>query len=606
MATEKRKRKEHVPPTCTQVKLPKSRCSGKKFITVIARLAPEKQQAIREMGFGGLLTFACRELRYELCGWLISQYDFTYHRLNMETGNAITVNEEHVNKVMGIPNSGVDVVILKRTTPSNRTYTLRVLEQNLEHLPVCDEFLKSFLIFSCATLLAPNSKLEGSHDLWDTIWDGDVGVQRNWAKFLLKHLEDGIKEYRQKQPTYIRGCLMFLQLFYMAYFYMPSVNVEVTSPLAAAWTDDVMKRRLAAEISTFDGYGYVRAQERAQSTTNMDVPSVASTSTADDDATEVIKARVIDTSESMVRLASSLVRDVAALCKQTSADEMEPQDNLAPTPHSPIGMEPSPEATHSEPMAPQSHAEASLPPQVTIEEARECDRVGGSGDQAIKPSSIKRFKRTCKRIVKRPPTCKSPFVTQCVKQFPKIPHAHRVVADYAWQKLAILGRWVNSVIVAIVSRMMNGQQAPPARTHYFDPSFSVILTNLKTNATSQVIMDRCRMYLDAGILGHDLGTCDMMFIPVCENNHWHMHVVNFAVARVEILSSLPLRRGNSISAATRRLSMAINKALHAYAIHMDVDVSTFEHVQPHLVQQLNGFDCGILALKFMEFWNGAT
>ncbi|RVW69661.1 hypothetical protein CK203_059454 [Vitis vinifera] len=219
----------------------------------------------------------------------------------METGNAITVNEEHVNRVMGILNSGVDVVILKRTAPSNRTYTLRVLEQNLENLPVCDDFLKSFLIFSCATLLAPNSKLEGSHDLWDTIWDGDVGVQRNWAKFLLKHLEDGIKEYRQKQPTYIRGCLMFLQLFYMAYFYMPSVNVEVTSPLAAAWTDD--------------------AQERAQSTANMNVPSVASTSTANDDATEVIEARVIDTSESMLRLASSLVRDVAALCSHRSGSE---------------------------------------------------------------------------------------------------------------------------------------------------------------------------------------------------------------------------------------------------------------------------------------------
>ena len=47
------------------------------------------------------------------------------------------------------------------------------------------------------------------------------------------------------------------QLFYMAYFYMPSVNVEVTSPLAAAWTNDVMKHQLAAEISTFGGYGYV-------------------------------------------------------------------------------------------------------------------------------------------------------------------------------------------------------------------------------------------------------------------------------------------------------------------------------------------------------------
>ena len=58
--------------------------------------------------------------------------------------------------------------------------------------------------------MAPNSKLEGIHDLWDTIWDGDVGVQRNWAKFVLQYLEDGIREYRQNQPIYIRGCLMFL------------------------------------------------------------------------------------------------------------------------------------------------------------------------------------------------------------------------------------------------------------------------------------------------------------------------------------------------------------------------------------------------------------
>ena len=149
------------------------------------------------MGFGGLLIFACCKLRYVLCGWLISQYDFTYHRLNMGTNNTVFVNEEHVSGVMGIPSTRVDVVILKKTALSNRTCTLRVLEQNLENLPICDEFLKTFLIFSCATLLAPNSKLEGIHDLWDTIWNGDVGVQRNWAKFMLQYLEDGIREYHQ-------------------------------------------------------------------------------------------------------------------------------------------------------------------------------------------------------------------------------------------------------------------------------------------------------------------------------------------------------------------------------------------------------------------------
>ncbi|KAL6327364.1 hypothetical protein AAG906_018966 [Vitis piasezkii] len=53
-------------------------------------------------------------------------------------------------------------------------------------------------------MLAPNSMLKGIHDLWDTIWDGDVGVQRNWAKFVLQYLEDGIKDYRKNHPTYIQ------------------------------------------------------------------------------------------------------------------------------------------------------------------------------------------------------------------------------------------------------------------------------------------------------------------------------------------------------------------------------------------------------------------
>ncbi|KAL6311988.1 hypothetical protein AAG906_011636 [Vitis piasezkii] len=443
MAIEKRKMKEHVPATCTQEKFPKSRYFRKKFKTTIARLAPEKQQAIRDMGFGGLLTFACRELRYELYGWLISQYDFTYHRLNMATDNTVTVNEEHVN-----------------------------------------------------------NPLEGSYDLWDTIWDGDV--------------EDGIREYRQKQPTYIRGCLMFLQLFYMAYFYMPSVNVEVTGRLAVVWSDDVIKCRLGAKISRFSGYGYVhtQTQEQPQSKAHMNVPSIASTSTASDDATKVIEARVIDTSETMLRLVSSLAWDVAALrsrhsgsegissvscpeaehhaeyqpmrktlVRQPSTDEMDPQDSLAPTPHLPIGMEPSLVATYFDPMAPH-----------------------GSGSQALKPSSMKTFKRTGKRIVKRPPTCKSPEIL-C-----------EMYGMYITQEeISYLnaGRWVNSVVV---------------------------LSNLKSNATSQVIMDRCRMYLDADILGHDLGTCDMISII-------YMTSLNVMCYRS---------------------------------------------------------DCGILALKFMEFWNGAT
>ena len=69
--------------------------------------------------------------------------------------------------------------------------------------------------------------------------------------------------------------------------------------------------------------------------------------------------------------------------RQPLGDEMQPQDSLAPIPHSPIGMEASPIATHSQATTPQSEAVASLPPQVIVEEARKYDGPGGSGSQHL-------------------------------------------------------------------------------------------------------------------------------------------------------------------------------------------------------------------------------
>lgn len=83
----------------------------------------------------------------------------------MATSIDVRVNEEHVSMVMGILSNGVDMVVHNGRATSNRTYTLSLLEQNLENLLVGDEFIKTFLIFSCATMLGPNSKLKGMHDL---------------------------------------------------------------------------------------------------------------------------------------------------------------------------------------------------------------------------------------------------------------------------------------------------------------------------------------------------------------------------------------------------------------------------------------------------------
>ncbi|KAL6328458.1 hypothetical protein AAG906_038333 [Vitis piasezkii] len=102
-----------------------------------------------------LERLGCKELCYELITWIISNYDIGYHRLCMQSNVAIPVTPQDVRKALGIPDNGVDIVVYNRHDTPNRTYDIHILEDNMCNLPVGEEFKKSFLIFSCATILAP-------------------------------------------------------------------------------------------------------------------------------------------------------------------------------------------------------------------------------------------------------------------------------------------------------------------------------------------------------------------------------------------------------------------------------------------------------------------
>ncbi|RVW53413.1 hypothetical protein CK203_085007 [Vitis vinifera] len=57
----------------------------------------------------------------------------------------------------------------------------------------------------------------------------------------------------------IRACeekLLDLPLHYVIKFQIPSVQVPITVPPALAWTDDLIKRRLVAEIKEFGAFGH--------------------------------------------------------------------------------------------------------------------------------------------------------------------------------------------------------------------------------------------------------------------------------------------------------------------------------------------------------------
>ena len=195
-----------------QVKLSKSHCFGKKFLTVIKALPMEKKNDTTNLGFRGLFQLACKELRYEPITQIIANYDLGYYHLHMATKIVVLVTPKYVSEVIGILDNGVNIVVYNRISTKNCIYNLQILEDKLHNLLIGDNFKKSFLIFAYATILVPNSKLEGMHDLEDTIWDTDVAIGKNWAKFILQFVEDGMREYHNSHPTYIRGCMLFLQV----------------------------------------------------------------------------------------------------------------------------------------------------------------------------------------------------------------------------------------------------------------------------------------------------------------------------------------------------------------------------------------------------------
>ena len=106
-------------------------------------------------------------------------------------------------------------------------------------------------------------------------------VKRNWAKFVLEYLENGIHEFQRSKSTYLWGCIIFLQLLYLSYTTIPLVSVELTHPLCAAWMDQLIKRHLSRDRKYFGRYGCVdiRIEQCHVSQNKFSRPSYPSTPT---------------------------------------------------------------------------------------------------------------------------------------------------------------------------------------------------------------------------------------------------------------------------------------------------------------------------------------
>ena len=63
--------------------------------------------------------------------------------------------------------------------------------------------------------------------------------------------------------------VFIMQLHYVIKFQIPSVQVLITVPPALAWTNDLIKRRLAAEIKEFGAFRHAEVDFLSDATINI-------------------------------------------------------------------------------------------------------------------------------------------------------------------------------------------------------------------------------------------------------------------------------------------------------------------------------------------------
>ena len=143
-------------------------------------------------------------MNLDLFFWLIRNKNIAYSQLELSRGKKVTLTSHDVRIMMGIPHSKRKSIIDKGTIKASPVPSLKDIKALMVDIDDIDEFKRLFLIFVCATLLAPTSRLEGSHVLWYTPQE-QLLENINEREFVLEFLIQAIREHKRKESVWIKG-----------------------------------------------------------------------------------------------------------------------------------------------------------------------------------------------------------------------------------------------------------------------------------------------------------------------------------------------------------------------------------------------------------------
>ncbi|CAM0907736.1 unnamed protein product [Alopecurus aequalis] len=261
---------------------PTSRCTPISVSNIVKTFNDEKKNLVRAMGFGGMLKLPDIVNNREFSHWTLSRVSCDDVAIRLEDGSLLPFCEEDVHKVLDIPCTGKELlmpsneeiaaikqIICQRFKVTdyksiNRALLDDILSREYQSPMSEDEkaaFKTAFVMLVMTKFLAPQSLLDNiCPRYFIALRDLDDIPNWNWARYIISDIISaarllGNKLSDEVKCSYMNGCVIFLQVFYLDNVDFGHLNFKHASfPRIVDYTREAIALRKNLDIKEKDPY----------------------------------------------------------------------------------------------------------------------------------------------------------------------------------------------------------------------------------------------------------------------------------------------------------------------------------------------------------------
>ncbi|KAH9605300.1 hypothetical protein KSS87_009939, partial [Heliosperma pusillum] len=269
--TKKRPLEENVDTEETSPKKLKSSNKKKRqLVELINGLSKEQKEAVREIGFGGLLQLKVTKLPHGILPWILKAFDYTCNMFKLKKTEFI-ITKDDVHDIFLLPRGGNQVVLAQTgntvsVTDSRLKKEWRLwfdLQNNSDPITVKrvfetlrgsndsgDEFKKLFVLFCVSVFLAPTSNKTIDLKLVRAVANVENIRAYDWCDYIFREMVNSVKVFKQGGKSIVSGCILVVMLAYFHRFNFKGDVIGHTLPLINHWDDEKLSKRVQDEKKT--------------------------------------------------------------------------------------------------------------------------------------------------------------------------------------------------------------------------------------------------------------------------------------------------------------------------------------------------------------------